>query len=73
MVVWLVMISVLGWNQIIQYPEILRALNPYYAYQLLVHYPEVSGCWERIFSMYNRAEALYSDLGHCGKGNIRIT
>ncbi|MFN8330514.1 MAG: KUP/HAK/KT family potassium transporter [Saprospiraceae bacterium] len=73
MVVWLVMISVLGLNQIIQYPEILRALNPYYAYQLLVHYP--GGFWllGAVFLCTTGAEALYSDLGHCGKGNIRIT
>ena len=73
MLVWLVMISVLGLNQIIQYPDILRAFNPYYAYQLLVHYP--GGFWllGAVFLCTTGAEALYSDLGHCGKGNIRIT
>lgn len=73
MVVWLIMISVLGLNQIIQYPDILRAFNPYYAYQLLVHYP--GGFWllGAVFLCTTGAEALYSDLGHCGKGNIRIT
>ncbi|QKG55523.1 KUP/HAK/KT family potassium transporter [Hymenobacter sp. BRD128] len=73
MLLWFTMLGVLGAVWIAQNPTILRAINPYYAYQLLVHYP--SGFWllGSVFLCTTGAEALYSDLGHCGKGNIRIS
>ncbi|QKG52569.1 KUP/HAK/KT family potassium transporter [Hymenobacter sp. BRD67] len=73
MFLWFTMLGVLGTVWIAHNPTILRAINPYYAYQLLVHYP--SGFWllGSVFLCTTGAEALYSDLGHCGKGNIRIS
>ena len=73
MMLWFTMLGVLGASWIIQNPVILKAFNPYYAYDLLVHYP--SGFWllGSVFLCTTGAEALYSDLGHCGKGNIRIS
>lgn len=73
MVVWFLMLFVLGFSQIVHAPGVLKALNPYYAYQLLVAYP--GGFWllGAVFLCTTGAEALYSDLGHCGKKNIRIT
>ena len=73
MAIWFTMLLVLGLSQIIHHPEILKALNPVYAYDLLVKYP--SGFWllGAVFLCTTGAEALYSDLGHCGKKNIRIT
>lgn len=73
MVVWFTMLLVLGLSQIIHHPDIFKALNPIYAYRLLVEYP--NGFWllGAIFLCTTGAEALYSDLGHCGKENIRIT
>ena len=73
MLLWFSMLGVLGMGWIIQNPIILKAFNPYYAYDLLVHYP--SGFWllGSVFLCTTGAEALYSDLGHCGKGNIRIS
>jgi KUP system potassium uptake protein len=73
MLLWFSMLGVLGTSWIIQNPEILKAVNPYYAYQLLVEYP--GGFWllGSVFLCTTGAEALYSDLGHCGKGNIRIS
>jgi KUP system potassium uptake protein len=73
MVVWFSMLLILGVNQIIHYPSVLHALNPYYGYQLLVHYP--TGFWllGAVFLATTGAEALYSDLGHCGRKNIRIS
>ena len=73
MLLWFTMLGVLGAVWIIENPTILRALNPYHAYQLLVHYP--GGFWllGSVFLCTTGAEALYSDLGHCGKGNIRIS
>ncbi len=73
MVVWFTMLFVLGFHQIMQHPEIIKSLNPYYAYELLARYP--GGFWllGAVFLCTTGAEALYSDLGHCGRKNIRIT
>ena len=73
MMIWFTMIGVLGLNQVIHYPQILKAINPMYGYNLLVHYP--NGFWllGAIFLCTTGAEALYSDLGHCGKRNIQVS
>ncbi len=73
MMVWFGMLFVLGLSQIMHYPTVIRCLNPYYAYQLLAHHE--GGFWllGAVFLCTTGAEALYSDLGHCGKKNIRIT
>ncbi len=73
MFLWFTMLGVLGILWITKNPVILKAINPYYAYQLLVNYP--GGFWllGSVFLCTTGAEALYSDLGHCGKGNIRIS
>lgn len=73
MVIWFTMLFVLGFSQILHYPGILKSLNPYYAYELLARYP--GGFWllGAVFLCTTGAEALYSDLGHCGRKNIRIT
>jgi KUP system potassium uptake protein len=73
MVIWFSMLFVLGFSQIMHYPAILKSLNPYYAYELLTRYP--GGFWllGAVFLCTTGAEALYSDLGHCGRKNIRIT
>jgi KUP system potassium uptake protein len=73
MLIWFSMLGILGGVWIAEHPQILKALNPYYAYDLLVHYP--GGFWllGAVFLCTTGAEALYSDLGHCGKGNIRIS
>jgi len=73
MVIWFTMLFVLGFSQILHYPGILKSLNPYYAYELLARYP--GGFWllGAVFLCTTGAEALYSDLGHCGRKNIRLT
>jgi KUP system potassium uptake protein len=73
MVVWFTMLFTLGFSQILHYPAILKSLNPYYGYELLARYP--GGFWllGAVFLCTTGAEALYSDLGHCGRKNIRIT
>jgi len=73
MVVWFSMLFVLGISQIIHHPEIIKALNPMYAYELLVEYPHGFWLLGAVFLCTTGAEALYSDLGHCGRKNIRIT
>jgi KUP system potassium uptake protein len=73
MFLWFTMLGVLGAVWVAHDPTILRAINPYYGYKLLTQYP--SGFWllGSVFLCTTGAEALYSDLGHCGKGNIRIS
>ncbi|WP_367916385.1 KUP/HAK/KT family potassium transporter [Leadbetterella sp. DM7] len=73
MALWFSILLVLGISQIRHYPEVLRALNPYYAYQLLTHYPHGFWILGAVFLCTTGAEALYSDLGHCGRENIHIT
>lgn len=73
MLVWFLMLGILGIVSILAHPQILKAFNPVYAYQLLFHYP--GGFWllGSVFLCTTGAEALYSDLGHCGRGNIRVS
>jgi KUP system potassium uptake protein len=73
MLVWFTMIMVLGGVQILHNPGILRAINPYYAYDLLVNYPKGFWLLGAVFLCTTGAEALYSDLGHCGKRNIQYS
>ena len=73
MMIWFTMIGVLGLNQLIHYPQILKAINPMYGYDLLVNYPKGFWLLGAIFLCTTGAEALYSDLGHCGKRNIQIS
>ena len=73
MFAWFGMILFLGILQVLHYPHILAAFSPYYAYDLLIHYP--NGFWllGAVFLCTTGAEALYSDLGHCGKKNIQVS
>jgi KUP system potassium uptake protein len=73
MVVWFSMLGILGFSQLILYPDILRALNPAYAYRFLSEYPGGFILLGAVFLCTTGAEALYSDLGHCGRSNIRIS
>ncbi|HTL80679.1 MAG TPA: KUP/HAK/KT family potassium transporter [Bacteroidia bacterium] len=73
MVVWFSMLFILGAKEIAHYPGVLKSLNPYYGYQLLVHYPKGFWLLGAVFLATTGAEALYSDLGHCGRKNIRIS
>jgi KUP system potassium uptake protein len=73
MLIWFSMLATLGLVQLIHAPAVLSALNPYYAYQLLTQYP--GGFWllGSVFLCTTGAEALYSDMGHCGRTNIRVS
>jgi KUP system potassium uptake protein len=73
MVVWFAMLFTIGFSEILHFPSVLKALNPHYAYQLLVEYPQGFWLLGAVFLATTGAEALYSDLGHCGRKNIRIT
>ncbi|GAB3895980.1 KUP/HAK/KT family potassium transporter [Spirosoma agri] len=73
MVVWFTFIGIMGFLSLIQHPSVLRALNPWHVVTLLRDYP--GGFWllGGVFLCTTGAEALYSDMGHCGRGNIRIS
>jgi len=73
MMVWFSMLFVLGFSKILDNPEILHALNPMYAIDFLKNYPGGFVLLGAVFLATTGAEALYSDLGHCGRKNIRIT
>jgi KUP system potassium uptake protein len=73
MFIWFTMLAVLGIWQMGNDLSVFKALNPYYAIRILTIYP--NGFWllGAVFLCTTGAEALYSDLGHCGRGNIRIS
>ncbi len=73
MMVWFGMLAILGILSMVQNPGIIIALNPYYAYNLLANYPQGFWLLGAVFLCTTGAEALYSDLGHCGKHNIRVS
>lgn len=73
MLIWFTMIGLLGLFQLVQNPTVLQAANPYYAINVLLKHP--SGFWilGAVFLCTTGAEALYADLGHCGRINIRVS
>lgn len=73
MFIWFTTLAVLGVNQILTHPHILVSLNPRYAIELLTLYPGGILLLGAVFLATTGAEALYSDLGHCGIKNIRLT
>jgi KUP system potassium uptake protein len=73
MFIWFSMMGVLGVSYIFQMPTIFKALNPYYAVNLLVTDPHAFIVLGAVFLCTTGAEALYSDLGHCGRSNIRVS
>ncbi|WP_461451318.1 KUP/HAK/KT family potassium transporter [Mucilaginibacter sp.] len=73
MFVWFSMMGVLGVSYIIQMPEIFKAINPYYGIDLLITEPHAFVILGAVFLCTTGAEALYSDLGHCGRSNIRTS
>jgi KUP system potassium uptake protein len=73
MLLWFIMLSILGIIQIVQLPFVLKAFNPYYAIMLLYHHPNALLLLGAVFLCTTGAEAIYTDLGHCGIKNIRVT
>ncbi len=73
MTVWFLMLATLGIMHISDEVHIFKAFNPYYAFDLLSNYPQGFWILGAVFLCTTGAEALYSDLGHCGKWNIRYS
>ena len=72
MIIWFIFLGYLGIINVIDNPIVLSAFNPYYAYNLVANVDGGFAVLGSVFLCTTGAEALYSDLGHCGKGNIRI-
>ncbi len=73
MMLWFIMLGTLGIYQLSSNWSILNSLNPYYAYKLLQTHPMGILILGSVFLCTTGAEALYSDLGHCGRNNIRVS
>ena len=73
MMVWFTFIGIIGAIALSADFTVLKALNPYYAYQMLTEYPHGFFLLGAVFLCTTGAEALYSDMGHCGRGNIRMS
>ena len=72
MMVWFIFIGAVGAYHLSENFGVIQAINPIYGINLLIKYP--GGFWilGAIFLCTTGAEAMYSDLGHCGKNNIRL-
>lgn len=74
MVVYFAVLAVLGVLNVVQAPQVLLALNPWYA----VHFFIIDG-WKAFLALgsvvlaITGAEALYTDMGHFGKRPIRVS
>ncbi len=73
MLLWYLALGVVGALNIPLFPSILKAFNPWYAVMLLTHYPGWFLILGAVFLCTTGAEALYSDLGHCGRRNISVS
>lgn len=73
MMAWFLMLGILGIMNVSDSYSILKSFNPYYAFNLLIHHPAWFLILGAVFLCTTGAEALYSDLGHCGKRNITIS
>jgi len=73
MLIWFTTLGTLGISQILAHPFILEAVNPVYAFEFLTEYPGGFILLGAVFLCTTGAEALYADLGHCGRANIRVS
>lgn len=73
MLAWFLMLGIVGACNIHHAPQIIHAFNPWYAIKLLTTYPQWFLILGAVFLCTTGAEALYSDLGHCGRWNISIS
>ncbi len=70
---WFAFLGIIGVVNLMDYPMVLKAFNPYYAYSLLLKHSEGYLLLGAVFLCTTGAEALYTDLGHCGIKNIRVS
>ena len=73
MIVWFSVLGGLGINQILRHPEVLVALNPYYAFQFIGDFPKLAFlALAAVVLAVTGGEALYTDMGHFGRSPIRL-
>ncbi|WP_026310075.1 KUP/HAK/KT family potassium transporter [Niabella aurantiaca] len=73
MFLWFTMLAIFGIIHLFDDVSIFRALSPHYAIDFLIRYPHGFWLLGAVFLCTTGAEALYSDLGHCGRENIRVS
>lgn len=73
MLLWFLLLGIAGAISLTSYPQVFKAFNPYYAIRLLVESPHWFLILGAVFLCTTGAEALYSDLGHCGRRNITVS
>lgn len=73
MLIWFTMLAVLGVSHVIHMPSVFQAINPMCGIELLTHSPHMLVVMGAVFLCTTGAEALYADLGHCGRENIRVS
>lgn len=73
MMIWFTFMGIVGLLALAQDFSVLKALNPYYAYQMIANYPHGFFLLGAVFLCTTGAEALYADMGHVGRGNIRFS
>jgi KUP system potassium uptake protein len=73
MVVWFLILAIMGLSQLIRHPDILRAINPEFAFRFLKEYPGGFIMLGAVFLCTTGAEAIYAELGRSGRPNIRIS
>ena len=73
MLIWFFFLGFIGFLNIAENPIVLQAFNPWWAYNLVANVDDGFAVLGSVFLCTTGAEALYSDLGHCGKGNIRLS
>jgi len=73
MLLWFIMLGLLGLSQIVLNPFIIESVNPVYAYRFLNEFPGGFILLGAVFLCATGVESIYPDLGHCGRGNIRIS
>jgi KUP system potassium uptake protein len=73
MILWFVALAVLGAIEIFQAPQVLKAVNPWYAFKLFAAHPGLSlVILGAVFLAVTGAEALYADMGHFGRKPVAI-
>ena len=73
MLAWFLMLGVFGVMSFVECPAVVRAFNPWYAVRLLISSPSWFLIMGAVFLCTTGAEALYSDMGHCGRRNITVS
>jgi KUP system potassium uptake protein len=73
LILWFLSIGVLGASGIVTHPEVLRAINPWYALEYFIHYHFAGfALLGAVFLAVTGGEALYADMGHFGRRPIRL-